>query len=107
ADQASAADLLLECSAPDVLGAVVASGSERPRLRVRTKCDLDGSPPLPDAIATSALTGLGLDDLRRAIAAALRAEDAEADLATTTGARCRESLTKASEALAAASEALV
>ena len=85
--------------------------SDRPFLAVSTKCDIDepGSTRWIKSttwIKTSAATGEGLDDLRRAIAKSLRAQSPEDDLATTTGARCRESLVRASESLARASKAV-
>ncbi|GAC1466838.1 MAG: tRNA uridine-5-carboxymethylaminomethyl(34) synthesis GTPase MnmE [Isosphaeraceae bacterium] len=78
-----------------------------PGLLVRTKCDL--RVPFPGrsrAIATSAETGEGLTVLRRAIASTLRDQPAEGSLATSTGARCRESLGRVSKALASASHAV-
>lgn len=104
--QEGMADLLLDCL-PSVGSG---SGSERlsvpPRLRVATKIDLVPiDSELPGAIGTSAATGEGLDALKRAIVGVLR-EGLEGDaLATTTGARCRESLKRASESLASASNA--
>jgi tRNA modification GTPase len=55
---------------------------------------------------TSAATGAGLDALRRAVAAALRDQADESELPATTSARCRDSLSRASEALATASTTL-
>ena len=85
--------------------------SDRPFLAVSTKCDIEEPGTtirikLTTWIKTSAATGEGLDDLRRAIAKSLRAQSPEDDLATTTGARCRESLVRASESLARASKAV-
>jgi len=70
-----------------------------PTLTVWTKCDL-ATPPLlaADAIATSSVTGAGLDDLQRAIAERLATTGAVASTAD----RCRESLRLASAALARA-----
>lgn len=104
-EQIASADLILECVAADLPPPAM---TDRARLQVRTKCDLDlGREHDPDAIRTSAETGEGLDELRRAIARELRARDAEDDLATTTGARSREGLFRASAALASAAETLV
>lgn len=104
-DQATAADLLLVCGPTADLP--LAQPADRPRLRVQTKCDLPASAPPPaGAIATSAETGEGLGALRRAIADALREQPSEGDLPTTTGARCRERLSRAAEALDSAAEAL-
>jgi tRNA modification GTPase len=77
-------------------------------LRVLTKSDLSPGAPIPtDAIATSAATGEGIDRLRLAIASTVREAHREDDLATTTGARCRDSLARARDALALAAESLV
>jgi len=59
------------------------------------------------ALTTSAQTGAGLVELRRAIATTLRAADADGDLLTSTGARCCESLELASRALDSASAAVL
>ncbi len=106
ASQAARADLLLECVPADAPPtAPVAAG--RPRLLVLTKSDLAGTPPAPPGfLATSAATGDGLDALRLAIASTLRGGESSGDLTTSTGARCRESLTLASDALTSAASAL-
>jgi tRNA modification GTPase len=105
ADQAGLADLLLDCTPFD--GKTTSPPADRPTLRVWTKCDLDGAHSGDsDAIRTSAETGEGIDRLRLAIASALRAQQSDDDLSTTTGARCRESLALASESLASAAETL-
>jgi tRNA modification GTPase len=57
------------------------------------------------AIRTSSITGEGLNDLRRAIGAALDAAPTEAGVVASTGERCRESLRQASAALARAQAA--
>jgi len=80
---------------------------ERPRLLVWTKTDLDPAAPSPDAFPTSARTGAGLAELRRALAATLRAHADDGDLPASTGARCRESLARAGEALHSAAETLL
>lgn len=97
------ADLLLACTPADDMnesGATSGAG-----LKVLTKCDLEGTCLSVDVtvVATSAATGLGLDALRESIARAIRSADSAADLATTTGARCRESFTRAAESLTLAS----
>ena len=105
AEQSDRADLLLECLPAD--SPSLPTDPDRPRLLVLTKSDLPGAPPAPPGVlATSAATGAGLDRLRLAIASAVRARETSGDLPTTTGARCRESLTLASEALASAASAL-
>jgi tRNA modification GTPase len=76
-------------------------------LPVLTKSDLSPGPASPlGGVITSAETGEGLDRLRRSIAAALRARASDDDPATTTGARCRDSLARAGDALASAAETL-
>jgi tRNA modification GTPase len=103
-EQAARADLLLACLPAEDQTDPHFNPSDRPTLLVRTKADLaPGSPSPPGLISTSAATGEGLDALRRAIASALRDDPADADLPATTGARCRDSLVRASTALAAAS----
>ena len=107
ADQAGRADLLLDCRSPDT-GPLAANVPEpdRPRLIVRTKADLIAAANRSelDALPTSAETGAGLDDLRLAIAEALRARTVDGDLPASTGARCRESLELAGGSLQTASE---
>ena len=78
----------------------------RPVVRVQTKRDLGGA--LADgAIATSATTGLGLDDLRRAVLARAGVGDAErGDEHVVVSARQRELLTTSGTALAAAAALL-
>ncbi|WP_422927296.1 tRNA modification GTPase [Singulisphaera sp. PoT] len=109
--QAAQADLLLDCRPSDsafdpALSLLV--GTDRPRLEVWTKSDLE---TLEDdqvsRLSTSARTGAGLPALRHAIATTLRDTDAEGSLATSTGARCRESLELASRALESASQAIL
>jgi tRNA modification GTPase len=112
AEQAEQADLVLLCQSKDTsTGASVsfAPPPAIPILLVATKCDLD--PPEDDrsegTIATSAETGLGLVELRSAIARELRASPSEGDLPASTGARCRDSLLGAGQALRAAAHCLV
>lgn len=63
-DQARQADLLLLCAESDA--PVTAPESGVPVLKVRTKADLAAAPP--EGIATSAVTGAGLDRLRALLA---------------------------------------
>ncbi len=105
ADQAARADLLLECLSSDT-NPIAELPDDRPRLRIWTKSDLS-PPPAPDLLPTSAETGLGLEALRAAIAATLRARDTEGDALASTGARCRESLVRAAESLRRAAETLL
>jgi len=111
--QAALADLRLDCRPADTPAATSALGPapdpDSLRLRVRTKCDLDprGAESPAGPLATSAATGRGIDELRRAIASALRGGPAGlADLPTTTSARCRDGLVRAATALQAAAEAV-
>ncbi|MGC8639883.1 MAG: tRNA modification GTPase [Isosphaeraceae bacterium] len=109
-DQAGEADLVLLCTAADSQAAAdepLLHGS--PTIRVWTKCDL-GSPSawsLGEAILTSAETGLGLDELREAIARAIGSFDAEGDLPASTGARCQDSIDRAAAALGSAARTLL
>lgn len=88
-EQAERADLLLLCveagRAPDVDEIALLKGTEPPALRVATKCDLvKSSEP---ALATSTVTGEGLDELRALLAerAGARAQPALAPSVS----RCR------------------
>jgi tRNA modification GTPase len=106
-DQAATADIALLCRAAnmrefDFDELLVAN---RPSLRVLTKSDLlDDSAPLT-WIATSAATGRGLLELRRAIAEAIR-ESPEDSAVPGTSARCRDSLIRAGSALRDAASTL-
>jgi tRNA modification GTPase len=60
-----------------------------------------------DALSTSAVTGAGLDDLRSAIARALRSGASEGNLPAGTAARCRSSILRAEAALHSASDSLL
>lgn len=107
AEQAARADLLLECRSSDTVPAGPIA-PDRPRLLVRTKCDLASSDDPTAALTTSAETGEGIKALRQAVASALRDQAAvDGDLPATTGARCRESLVLASQALASASSSVL
>ena len=107
AQQSGAADLFLECRAADG-PADDAPLPDRAAVRVLTKTDLlpTDVPVASDIVAVSAADGSGLDALRRAIATILRALADETDLSSHTGARCREGLCLAGDALASASSAL-
>jgi tRNA modification GTPase len=109
-----AADLVLECDdgrldgpaarrfAPSATG----SGRSREALMVHTKADLEGEAP---GVAVSALTGQGLDELRRAVVERLFQGGASlADLEPMlTRERHRVALTRAREGLADAAPHLV
>jgi tRNA modification GTPase len=80
----------------------------QPQLLVLTKCDLaHQGARRPDGIATSSVTGVGIDALKAAIRRRLVATTAEAGPASVvaaTAGRCRESLRLASDALTRARE---
>jgi tRNA modification GTPase len=110
--QADAADLLLECRSAETSGlASDTFDGQRCRLLVWTK----GDQAIPDpgdrraaaAIVTSAVTGAGIATLRSAIAQVIQSQHAEGNLAAGTGARCRDSILRAGEALKSAATALV
>ncbi len=73
-----------------------------------TKCDQPRKiETLGDAVATSSLTGQGLDELRRRLReAVVAARHFDADVVGTTAVRCHDSLRRASAALAQARETL-
>jgi tRNA modification GTPase len=109
ADQAGQADLLLVCTSSDTLSAHDEFWfRDTHALRVWTKCDLGRPEPsqAAAAILTSAVTGEGLDELRAGIARVVRASSAEAHSPASTGARCRDSLEGAKDALSSASQTL-
>lgn len=106
ADQAVRADLLLDCRSGDAPPPAAPVAPDRPRLVVWTKSDLT-PPPAPELLPTSAQTGSGLAELRRAVAATLRARAADGDHPASTSARCRESLAQAGDSLRSASETLL
>lgn len=105
--QSAAADLRLECRWAD-LGPPGAAGpaDDRPGLAVWTKADASGPPGPAGLLITSASTGLGIAELRSAIARAIRSEDTAAGLPAGTAARCGESLRAAGQALGTAAETL-
>lgn len=104
ADQSTRADLILACESADTgpAPAQIESGSI---LRVWTKCDI-AKPPRGD-LATSALTGAGLRELKARIAATLVQRAGEGNGPSGTAARCRESLVRASQSLESAAETII
>jgi len=105
--QADQADLLLECRSADTAFAPspCSLGSDN-SLWVWTKRDLSSCEPshpgTSEWIVTSVATGLGLDELRRAIADRIGQRDREGDLPAGTAARCRGSILGAETALRSA-----
>jgi tRNA modification GTPase len=104
------ADLVLLCldasrEPGDWEAAQLKSTPPTPWLFTRTKCDLASAVAkcnLPNSIATSSKTGLGIDELRQAIAGQLAAGRGELGVIAGTADRCRESLRLAGEALSRA-----
>ncbi len=101
---ATAVDLLIECRTADTTAATIAA-SPIPRRRVWTQADRH--PPPADwrargGLVTSAATGLGLDELRGAVAAALSGSSGGSEGPTDPSgtARSRAALVEASRALA-------
>jgi tRNA modification GTPase len=78
------------------------------QLVVWTKCDQidqqfeNRNPVIAAAIRTSSLTGLGLDQLRTAIARRLRERETETNVVAGTASRCGESLRQAADHLSSA-----
>jgi tRNA modification GTPase len=110
--QTKRADLLLDCRSAEMPdGAAEQLALERPRLAVWTKGDQSGpgcrASDTLDFLVTSAATGMGLGELRSAIALALRNPLNEDNLPAGTGARCRGSLHLAESSLRRASECLL
>jgi tRNA modification GTPase len=103
--QSDLADLLLDCRAADA-PALEDVPTDRPTLRIWTKADASPPPDPAAFLGTSARTGEGLDDLRRAIADALRSRAVDADLPLGTAARCGEGLARAGRSLEMAAGAL-
>jgi tRNA modification GTPase len=99
---ASEADLQLICR-PASEGAPHSSPGAR-ALFVATQCDLAPAPP--GTLASSALTGLGLSELRQAIVARLRDSSAGEQGQMTTAPRCRDAIERASVGLRRASQAI-
>jgi len=104
ASEIDRADLILACASADLPDSLPTDDDRF--LNVWTKADL-GPPPEGDWLATSAQSGEGVDQLRQAIAEALRRRERESDLPTTTAARCRDSLTRAAAALRDAAAAMI
>ncbi len=94
------ADLILACGPHADPGAVPIA--DRRILAVATKADLSPSPSSSPGIATSALTGLGLAELRTAIADRLRSLTEEAGSDREIGPQFREGLDRAAESVAQA-----
>jgi tRNA modification GTPase len=111
AAQTDRADLLLVCRSDEATGGLGEwPAAVRPAIMVWTKADQ--TPPLPEAtelskpIVTSAATGMGLAELKSAIARRLREGPAENTLPAGTAARCRGSLRRAGLALQDAAESI-
>ena len=84
---------------------LVADLGGRPYLRVRNKIDLVGEAPAGEGIATSALTGEGLEELRGAILRMLHAEGGLGEAGMLTTERQYAALSAALSALAQAAQA--
>ncbi|UUO05432.1 50S ribosome-binding GTPase [Blastopirellula sp. J2-11] len=102
-DQVSRADLRIVCfdasrAATDVEWRLWNESPEDRRLLVLTKCDLT-TPTVTAGITTSVANGVGITQLREAIAEMLAALPAADDA---TASRCRASLEQAADSLAAA-----
>ena len=102
-DQSAIADLLLNCQAADTNRTELPN---RPALAVWTKSDLTQAPSGAEFYATSASTGDGIDELRRAIAREIRSLSGESDLPAGTATRSGEGLTRAAQSLGSAAETL-
>ncbi len=84
----------------------LAAGLEgRPHLLVENKVDLAGSATARETLATSAVTGEGIDALRAAILRELKAEGAVADAGALNNLRQQQAIAETLAALAAAREA--
>jgi tRNA modification GTPase len=104
AAQTARADLLLICRSNDTAPIEPANVSA-PQLGVWTKSDL-APPPTGIMLPTSARTGAGLAELRTAIATALTGRTGDGAFTASTGARCRQSLICAAEALESAASTI-
>jgi tRNA modification GTPase len=111
AREAASADLLLTCRTAGIPDAQQpALGQHCPRVSVWTK----GDEALPDPddlgetgpIVTSAATGVGIGELRSAIAQTLRGQAGEGIVPQGTSARCRDSFHRAIAAIRAATDTL-
>jgi len=106
-DQLMIADLLIDCQAYDSgTGPASSQPLNTPSLRIWTKADISPVPCSSDRRATSASTGAGLEELKRAIAETLRSQFPEDDLPAGTAARCADSLARAGQSLESAAETL-
>lgn len=103
ASEAERADVVLACASGD--SPPLGLPDDERTIRVWTKGDA-AQPPPGDApwIVTSAAASSGLDELKRAVAAAIRRREAEP--ASPTSARCRDSLLRAAASLRAAAAAM-
>lgn len=90
------ADLILFCHEPETMP----TGPTDPRqLDVRTKADQASLPEDSVPLAVSAVTGRGMDLLRRRIADRLRQKIVDSEAVPNTALRCRESLDQAVQSL--------
>jgi tRNA modification GTPase len=110
--QADRADLLIDCTSADTAAVPTpVRAGERPRLHVWTKSDRaapDPSTPGPAGMMiTSAVTGVGLEELRTAIKQAVLEEECDGSLPAGTAARCRGSIQNAESALRSAANSLI
>jgi tRNA modification GTPase len=98
------ADVEIHCAATETISSTASNITRC--IRVRTKCDLASHHAQePGVIATSTLTGTGLDELRQEIATALSSLNADpASGVRATALRCRGSLDEAAQALARAKQ---
>jgi tRNA modification GTPase len=110
--QSSGAELLLECRCAD--SSPAPAPPARPginRIYVWTKADVTLPDPatqaLEPALVTSAATGAGVSALRTAIAQTLRGREGSDSSLSSTGARCRGNLSRASAALRSAAQTMV
>ena len=105
AEQAGTCDLALLClDATRPCNAwerdQLAATAEHGRLVVWTKCDRPWDAEMPhDAIATSAVTGAGLDELRRQLVGALAEIEPSESSPSLTAQRCAESMRAAEQSL--------
>src|SRR5262249_44941162 len=85
--------------------------TDRPVIGIWTKCDLAVAALLPEGstsrLPTSAATGIGLDELRQAIARIIRSRDSDGNLPAGTAARCRGSIMRAEAALCSGAKTII
>src|SRR5262249_12933325 len=106
-DQIRQADLVLQCM--DASQPVTPTPGSDPVpllanrcLVVWTKCDLPRAAPAIGngvEVETSSRTGAGIDDLRRAVAAALVEQPVDSSTVIGTAERCKDSLRRAAESI--------